>query len=182
MKFARIKIFVFRLPEELFRGKNDNCFENRSKRPKNWKKNTSEKGLTAAEDDSSTEFMLGTINYCKVNTIDDYSVCASTVEYGLAEHEGFDDNIDLLNDPNIFIADTGATCDSTPYDTGMKDLRQAGKGDDIVDASGQKITAQSVGNLIGTVCNKDGQEKFKVTMNDVVHMPNAKFNLFSISK
>ena len=100
-------------------------------------------------------------------------------DYGLM---AFRDDSNLLNDPNIFIADTGATCDSTPHGEGLIDKSNAKGGDGIIDASGNVIKANSVGTLQGMVCDKEGQDVVRVSLKDVVHMPKAKFNLFSISK
>ena len=69
--------------------------ENKSKRPQGYKVK-SEKGLVATECESSggKEFLLMT--------------------------KGFSTDDAILNDPNVFIADTGATSDTTPYDIGFK--------------------------------------------------------------
>lgn len=46
----------------------------------------------------------------------------------------FPDSQSMLNDPNIMIADTGATCDSTASDEGMVNMRDA-KTEDTITAA-----------------------------------------------
>jgi hypothetical protein len=42
-------------------------------------------------------------------------VCVGIDQFGLSAGQYFPDNMKLLSDPNIWIADTGATCDMMPY-------------------------------------------------------------------
>ena len=51
---------------------------------------------------------------------------------------GFPDNMNILNNPNIFIGDTGATSDLTPHADGITELKKASTGDDITNTSGRK--------------------------------------------
>jgi len=80
------------------------CWEdeaNASKRPSNWTSSkTNEQAMATAT--SSTEFMCMTVNQMR-----------------------FPDTLRLLEDPNIMIADTGATCDSTPHEFGIRKTREA---------------------------------------------------------
>ena len=78
--------------------KNTDCWqleENKNKRPQGYK-GKSKKGLVTTESDRNggKEFLLMT--------------------------KGFSTDDAILNDPNVFIADTGATSDTTPYDIGFK--------------------------------------------------------------
>ena len=57
-------------------------------------------------------------------------------EFGLMV-VGFPDSMELLNNPNIFIGDTGATSDSTPHVDGIVNLKNTSIGDNMTDASGK---------------------------------------------
>eukprot|EP00957_Ditylum_brightwellii_P011413 862918-Ditylum_brightwellii.AAC.1 len=79
--------------------------KNAHKKP-NWFKSNKEKGLAAKDDENrqyeDTEFLL----------------------MGMASSEkvAFAINSNILKDPNIFIGDTGATCDSTFSKTGLTNV------------------------------------------------------------
>ena len=51
---------------------------------------------------------------------------------------GADDKI--INDPNVFIADTGATSDTTPHFNGFYNIKDATSKDSITDALGKSIS------------------------------------------
>jgi hypothetical protein len=89
----------------------------------------------------------------------------------------------LLEDPNVWIADTAATSNSTPHAVGMCDLREPSPSDNITMGNGASVGAQKVGHVPGTICDKYGnqvQENAKIQ--DVTLIPGGKFNLFSLSK
>ena len=88
----------------------------------------------------------------------------------------------LLTDPNVFIADSGATTHATPTNTGMTNIRKAGVKDSIEIASGTHEGAAQIGDLPCVVCNQFGQELQEVVLKDVTHSPSLKFNLFSTTK
>eukprot|EP00957_Ditylum_brightwellii_P041493 3141939-Ditylum_brightwellii.AAC.1 len=71
----------------------------------------------------------------------------------------FTGNSSILKDPNVFIGDTGATCDTTFSDLGFVNVTQAGEKDNIVDASGNNIEGRVVGDMPSTVCDRHGQEQ-----------------------
>ena len=48
-------------------------------------------------------------------------------------------NQNLLNDPNIMIEDTGATCESTAWHDGMINMKSAGAQDTITASNGEEI-------------------------------------------
>jgi hypothetical protein len=78
--------------------------ENADKRPKGWKSRLGGEHASAAVDqDSGTEFGV------------EFLLNALT----------FPNNPQLLNDPNVWIADSGATVHMTPYKIGMRNLRKA---------------------------------------------------------
>ena len=49
------------------------------------------------------------------------------------------DNQNLLNDPNIMIAENGSTCDSTAWHDGMINMKSAGAQDTITASNGEEI-------------------------------------------
>ena len=139
-----------------------NCWEdekNADKRPANWKSaalNGSEKAVAAIESGNKIEFLL----------------CNMT----------FPDHVDILNDPNVWIADTAATVHSTPSDVGFVKAKNATKSDAVTMGNGVDIGAVKLAQLSGVICDKEGRELQKVTLDEVTHLPRAKFNLFSLSK
>eukprot|EP00957_Ditylum_brightwellii_P182432 13897476-Ditylum_brightwellii.AAC.1 len=62
----------------------------------------------------------------------------------------------------MFIGDTGATYDSTFSEIRLTNKQQAGKLDNIMDASGNGIKGNVVEDMPSIVCNKNGQEKLDV--------------------
>ena len=142
----------------------EDCWENEknvSKRPA-WYRPKEEKGMVAANSSqqNDSEFLLA----------------------GTESNMEFTGSSSILKDPNVFIGDTGATCDTTFSDLGLLNVYQAGKKDNIVDASGNGIEGKVVGDLPCTVCNKKGQEQCAVMIKGMVHMPQAGYNLFSLTK
>jgi hypothetical protein len=59
----------------------------------------------------------------------------------------FPKDINLLQDANVFIADTGSTCHSTKYDLGLTNLRKADETHTVTMANGSKESSS----------NKEGQ-------------------------
>ena len=94
----------------------------------------------------------------------------------------FNDNFSILKDPNVFIGDLAATCDSTPYLAGTKNLKDVSDGDSIIDASGNSIKGNKIGDLEGTWLDQSGNEVTSVKIEIITHMPKVEFNLFSVSK
>ena len=91
-------------------------------------------------------------------------------------------NTKSLEDPNIFIGDTGATC----YTTNSKDdfciIKKVTKYDNIVDASGNNIERTVVGDISNAKCNKVGREVKNVIIKDIVHIPRTGCSLLSLTK
>ena len=86
----------------------------------------------------------------------------------------------IFQDPNIFIGDTGASTHSTMYEEGIvgnqSDLDVAMMG------NGEQVQAEKVGNISGTICDKNGTEIRNGVMQDVSYRPGMKCNVFSITK
>jgi hypothetical protein len=140
-----------------------NCFEdeaNAHKRPPNWKlvsqTGGSETAAAALDNGNKVEFLL-----C--------GMC-------------FTNNAELLNNPNIWIADTAATVHSTPHNVGFKNTKEASKMDTVTMGNGADVGATTIAQLPGVICDKNGCELQEATLDDVTHLPGAKFNLFSLSR
>eukprot|EP00957_Ditylum_brightwellii_P025898 1959438-Ditylum_brightwellii.AAC.1 len=79
---------------------------------------------------------------------DDFSDGSSWVqdnnEYRLMRKQSdltFISNAKILEDPNVFIGDTGVTTDATNLQFGLKNVRKANPSDDIFDTSGNDLTS-----------------------------------------
>jgi hypothetical protein len=123
-----------------FQGKCDNCgrqghkadacwekAENRDKRPKWFKgKDNGEVGATATDGGSKK------------------------IEFLLCGHDFlFPQNSDLLLDPNVWIADTGATVHTTAHKHGFHGLTEVSDSDSITMGNGLKEKASKIGKLTG---------------------------------
>ncbi len=93
----------------------------------------------------------------------------------------FPNDMKLLSDPNVWIAETGSTADITPHKEGFINLKQVG--DEFV-AMGNKQSVQVVatGDLPVTICDKSGHNIGQGTMPNVDYVPEACVNLFSVNK
>ena len=88
----------------------------------------------------------------------------------------FPDDHELLNDPNVWIADTGATVHHTPHQCGLNNVREATKSDAITMGNGESEEAVRVADISGTIYNQNGIEIGPAKMTDVVVIPTGKFN------
>ena len=185
------------------------CWENEANahlRPNNW---TSNKGkasevsaiATAVPAAKNMELLLGAIDWLDDLDDDDEQswcqLCAAQVEeneewhmiksedseeeYGLAGIS-FPATKALLTDPNVFIADSGSTVHSTRYMMGMKNAKKGTEDDAITMGNGAREGTEMIGDLQGTMCDKEGKELGPATLTDVAYMPTSKFNLFSTTK
>ena len=108
----------------------------------------------------------------------EYLLCQVTKEEMVTD----DTSQSILDDPNVWIADSGATSDSTPHAEGMIKEMKATYADAVTVGNGNTISASKVGNIPGMICDKDGKEIKSATLKDVTVLPDAKFNLFSLTK
>ena len=89
----------------------------------------------------------------------------------------------LLADPNVWIADSGATSDTMAHEVGFSNKKTASAIDNITDASGNNVSGETVGDLKGINYLRQARRELKsATMKDLVHIPSSSFNLFSLSK
>ena len=144
--------------------KSADCFEkpeNASRRPPNWrsKMNTESETTAAAVSGSSTPSELNAV--------------AVT----------FASSMELLKDPDVFIGDTGATCDSTASAYGMYACREAVPNvDSIAMADNNCVATKKIGALSGIMVDKNGKELSHLKLSEVSFAPAAAYNLFSVSK
>ena len=140
------------------------CWEkegNKAKRPTGYKTakergTGSEKAASAVDGNGKTEFLL----------------CALT----FPEEQG------LLDDPNVWIADTAATVHMTPYRNGISNVRKATGADSITMGNGNQEKAAEVADIVGTMCDKFGNEIGTAKLSDVTILPTGKYNLFSVTQ
>ena len=82
----------------------------------------------------------------------------------------FPAKLGLLDDPNVWIADTGATVHSTPHAAGMVDIKRASGMDSVTMGNSGSIKVTIIGNINGTICNKFGNEVCVSQMRDASHI------------
>jgi len=100
---------------------------------------------------------------------------------GAEEKLAFPVDAIILDDLNVLVADTGATCDLTPKQ-GMCNLVKGQDKDKITKGQGDGSHVSVLGNIPGDIVSRHGEPKRTVTLKGVSHVPNANFNLFSLTK
>jgi hypothetical protein len=89
----------------------------------------------------------------------------------------------FLDNPNVWIVgDTSASVHMTPHRNGMHDVKKANPIDAITMANGSSKNATVIGSIDGRLCDKNGDVLNDAKISDVTHLPEAKYNLFSITK
>jgi hypothetical protein len=88
----------------------------------------------------------------------------------------------ILNDPNVWIGDTGGAVHMTPHKNGIANVRKGSKNDAVTVGDKQVEEATLIADIPGQVCNENGSQLNRTTMKDVALAPNGGFNLFSIAK
>ena len=63
----------------------------------------------------------------------------------------FPAKLGLLDDPNVWIVDTGATVHSMPHAAGMVDIKRASGMDSVTMGNGVSVKATIIGNINGTI-------------------------------
>jgi len=86
----------------------------------------------------------------------------------------------ILKDPNIWIGDSGATSDSTFNDMRMQSCKETKSS--VTMGNGKLIHPKKIGDIAVTIHNKNGNEISDAKMTDVAYIPEANFNLFSITR
>ena len=105
------------------------------------------------------------------------------VEYVLCTMDMcFPMSAEFLNDPNVWIADTAATVHLTLHSEGLKNPKEASMSDLVTMGNGADIGAKMIMQSPGMICDKHRNKLKTVVLNDVTHLPQAKYNLFSLSR
>jgi len=86
----------------------------------------------------------------------------------------------ILKDPNIWVGDSGATSDSIFNDMGMQSCKETKSS--VTMGKGKSIHPKKIGDIAVTVHNKNGNEMSDAKTTDVAYIPEANFNLFSITR
>ena len=89
---------------------------------------------------------------------------------------------EFLSDLNVWIVDTVATVHSMPHSEGLGNPKEASVSDSVTIGNGADIGVKMIMQLPGTICDKHGNELKTAVLNDVMHLPKAKYNLFSLSR
>ena len=90
--------------------------------------------------------------------------------------------VSMLNDPNIFIGDSGASTHSTQHGQGLVHIHKGKDNDLVMIGSGNLMKASVVGNLPGTICNKYGEAIRRGIMQHATHCPSIQCNIFSLTE
>ena len=87
-------------------------------------------------------------------------------------------------DLNSWIVDTATAVHMTQYATGMHKIQEATRTEDTItvgDGTHMKVLRMST-SVTGMCCNMYGNELDTLELTDVTHLPNGKFNMFSLLK
>jgi hypothetical protein len=85
-----------------------------------------------------------------------------------------------INDPNVWIGDTGATMHNTAYIECSTNHRNATASDHIVGVTGPPAEAKWIVDIQCQVVN-EGAVKY-IKLKDVAYVPDSQYNLFSLTK
>jgi hypothetical protein len=126
--------------------------ENKARRPAGWKK-WAEKGLTVM--DSKKDEKL--------------------VEYGWTSQDKFQ-----VEDPTIWIADTGATVHSTSHLELLSDCSAPEDNITVVMGNGNEEKVTTVGTVKGDAINQNGKCQGLIDLWGVMHLKNGGYNEFRL--
>src|SRR5687768_13988093 len=99
----------------------------------------------------------------------------------MARDSRIPNSVSVLQDPNIWIADTGASVDCTRFNVGCVNMSADG-GNGVTGQDGNTSTIVAMADLPGTLCDKNGNQVMRVNMRGVNIVPDSQFNLFSVTK
>ena len=94
---------------------------------------------------------------------------------------GFPKALSLLEDPNVWIADTAASCDSSPHLNGAVNVRKGNAGG-VIFGDSKNNEAQTIFDLPGVITDENGNRIQEARIRNIKHAKSAKFNLFSLTK
>lgn len=81
----------------------------------------------------------------------------------------------------IWIGKTGASCHLTRVKSGMTNTQRGTPRDEMIMGNGTKAEPEIIGDISGTLFNKDGTAMVQAKLTEVTYSREAEYNLFSIS-
>jgi hypothetical protein len=87
-----------------------------------------------------------------------------------------------LTDPDLWIADTGATVQSTANIAYANNWEPNTSNTVVVMGNGKKEKVTKIGKIEGSAKDKDGINQGNIILSDVMFLPNGKYNLISVTK
>ena len=134
--------------------------ENKDRRPANWKSgNDKHQEKTTLAVDKSVQ---------KSNKGEQIKSMDNQIEYGWVND---DLGVSLL-DPDIWIADTGATVHSTSSQQLAETWSKDKNNTVVVMGNGNRESATKVGSVEGVAIDSDGNRQGRITLSDVLYLPN----------
>eukprot|EP00957_Ditylum_brightwellii_P022734 1714757-Ditylum_brightwellii.AAC.2 len=98
------------------------------------------------------------------------------------EKLAFPATMELLKDPNVWIGDTGASCNSTGDYTGMMNRRVVPENDGVTMPNDGKSTASMIADIDSVICDKNGKQIEHCKIANIKYCRGNAYNLFSIPK
>ena len=81
----------------------------------------------------------------------------------------------------MIISNSGATCDLTPHEAGIKLSRNVKEGGSITNVIGDDMATKYFVNMHVSKCNNKSKVVNELVIKNVIIVPYVKYNLFSIS-
>lgn len=94
----------------------------------------------------------------------------------------FPPSLKMVDDPNVFVADTGASAHSTGHMHGLYDLKDAEADDSVMNSTGSSQKTAKIASLNGMLCSNRGAQLNTMKLTGVQYVPGQRFNLFSLTK
>ena len=103
-----------------------------------------------------------------------YATEYTCMTVGTSNNLKFINNLKLLKDKNVMIDNSGASCDSTPHEDGIKMSLNGKAGDSITNASGDNMAKKYVGDMHVRKFNIKGKVINKLIIENVIIIPDVK--------
>eukprot|EP00957_Ditylum_brightwellii_P113341 8643040-Ditylum_brightwellii.AAC.1 len=94
----------------------------------------------------------------------------------------FPETLELLLDPNVWVADTGTSCDSTSHVLGLTNKHVVPSEDGVTLPDSSKKIASTIADLEILVCDRTGNGFFMLSMKNIKYCKDNWYNLFSFAK
>jgi hypothetical protein len=94
----------------------------------------------------------------------------------------FPNGMKMLLDPNVWIADTGATVHATPKSSAMIKKSDRNGNYSVTMGNGKSEATEWYGDLPVTLCDMEGNIKGDSKMTHVAYVLTSKFNVFSLTR